>query len=260
MKKSMLELWKFRELIVALTFREIKVPYKQTFLGASWAVLQPAALTVIFTVVFGNFLKVGSESIPYPIFAYSALLPWTLFANSVTFGSLSVVNNGNLVTKVYFPREILPIASVVAAFFDFLIAGVIFLVMIYFYKIHLTLNILFLLIIVPAILMFTLGISFILSTLNVIFRDIKFVVPLGLQVWLYLSPVIYSMNQVPDNIRKIYIFNPIAPLLQSFRSVTLMGSPPVFIELYLSLVFSFFILILGYVFFKFKEKIFADVI
>ena len=122
MKQNINHLWNYRELLIAFTLREIKIRYKQTLLGASWAILQPAALTIIFSIVFGIFLKVTSGDVPYPIFAYSALLPWTFFATSISFGALSVVNNGNLVTKVYFPREILPFAAVGAAFIDFLSA------------------------------------------------------------------------------------------------------------------------------------------
>lgn len=260
MTKYIGELLLYRELIIALTLREIKVRYKQTIMGSSWAILQPVALTLIFTIVFGFFLKVSSEDIPYPIFAYSALLPWTFFTTSVSFGSQSVVNNANLVTKVYFPREILPISSLGGALFDLLIASVIFILMMFYYKVTFTPNIFFLLLIIPTIIIFTTGITFILSTLNVIFRDIKFVVPLMLQIWLYASPIIYSMNQVPDNIRRFYILNPMAPLLQSFRDVTVGGIMPNIFELSLAVGISVFIFIFGYLFFKYKEKIFADVI
>ncbi len=260
MLKHLKELYKFRELLMAFTLREIKVRYKQTILGASWAILQPVALTLIFTIVFGVFLKVKSGTIPYPIFAYSALLPWTFFSTSITFGSLSIVNNGNLISRIYFPREAMPIASMGAALFDFLIASIIFILMMFFYHVKISENILLLAVIIPTIVVFTLGISLILSALNVIFRDIKFIVPLGLQVWLYISPVIYSLNQVPDNIRKFYIINPMAVLLQSFRDVTVAGSAPNIKELFLAIVISISTLIVGYIFFKHKEKIFADVI
>ena len=260
MKKSINQLWSYRELLIAFTLREIKIRYKQTILGASWAILQPAALTIIFSIVFGVFLKVNSGSVPYPVFSYSALLPWTFFATAVSFGALSVVNNGNLVTKVYFPREILPLAAVGAAFIDFLSASLIFLLMFFVYKISISAVFLYVLLIFPSIFLLTMGISFILSALNVMFRDIRFVVPLILQIWLYLSPVIYSMDQVPEKFRKFYILNPMAPLIQSFRDVTVFGKSPNVGELTLAIIVSVLIFILGYLIFKAKERKFADII
>ena len=260
MKKSINQLWSYRELLIAFTLREIKIRYKQTILGASWAILQPAALTIIFSIVFGVFLKVNSGSVPYPVFSYSALLPWTFFATAVSFGALSVVNNGNLVTKVYFPREILPLAAVGAAFIDFLSASLIFLLMFFVYKISISAVFLYVLLIFPSIFLLTVGISFILSALNVMFRDIRFVVPLILQIWLYLSPVIYSMDQVPEKFRKFYILNPMAPLIQSFRDVTVFGKSPNVGELTLAIIVSVLIFILGYLIFKAKERKFADII
>lgn len=259
MKSWILELWYFRELLRALTIREIKVRYKQTLLGAAWAVLQPASLTVIFTIVFSLFLKVDSGSAPYPVFAYSALLPWTLFTNAVSFGALSVVNNGNLVTKIYFPREILPLASVGVAAFDFLMASVVFVFLLIFYKIQVGLALLYLPVYLILIVMFTIGISFILSTLNVLYRDIKFVVPLLLSIWLYLTPVIYSTNQVPDKYRFYLKLNPLVSLIEGFRDAAIFNTAPSLVELAIYFTTAFLIFILGYLFFKSKEKIFADV-
>jgi len=253
------ELWEFRELLWALTLREIKVRYKQTVLGVLWAILQPVALTLIFTVVFGFFLKVDSGSVPYPIFAYSALLPWTFFTTAVSFGALSVVNNGNLVTKVYFPREILPLASVGAAFFDFLMASLVFASLLIIYHVHITLSILFIFIVVPSIFLITVGISFFLSTINVLFRDIRFVVPLVLQIWLYLTPVIYSSGQVPEKYRIFLSLNPLTPLIEGFRDITVYGKFPSSFHIILSLLISLAIFFVGFWFFKSKERIFADV-
>lgn len=259
MKSWILELWHFRELLLVLTLREIKVRYKQTLLGAAWAILQPASLTIIFTIVFGIFLKVDSGSVPYPVFAYSALLPWTFFTSSVSFGALSVVNNGNLVTKVYFPREILPLASIGAALFDFIMAAIVFAVLIFFYHIQIGLNILYFPLFIFLILLLTTGISFILSTANVLFRDIKFVVPLLLQIWLFLTPIIYSINQVPEKYRVFLMLNPLVPLIEGVRDVTIFNKSPNLLEMAVSFLFAFLIFILGYLWFKSKEKIFADV-
>ncbi|MDO8487508.1 MAG: ABC transporter permease [Candidatus Curtissbacteria bacterium] len=260
MKKWFLELWKFRELLWVFTLKEIKIRYKQTILGVAWAILQPAALTIIFTVIFGLFLKVHSENIPYPIFAYSALLPWTFFSTAVSFGALSVVNNSGLVTKIYFPKEVLPLSAIGAAFFDFLMASLIFILMMFIYKIPITLNILFVFILIPATLLFAIGISFFLSAINVLFRDIRFVVPLVLQVWLYLTPVIYSFGQIPEKYRVLISLNPLVGLIQGFRDVTVLGKMPDLNLTVFSLVVSLAVFFLGYWFFKSKESIFADVI
>ncbi len=260
MKQWILELWHFRELLAALTAREIKVRYKQTLLGAAWAILQPLSLTMIFTLVFGMILKVDSGGVAYPVFAFSALVPWMFFSNSVTFGSLSVVNNGNLVTKVYFPREILPLSSIGAALFDFLMAGIVFLLIIFIYQIPLNYNFLLILIIIPSIVFLTAGISFFFSAINVMFRDIRFVIPLLLQIWLYLTPVIYSSNQVPAKFQLFFNLNPLVAVIENFRLVTIYGSLPNIGEIGFNLVLSITIFVLGYWFFKSKEKIFADVI
>ncbi len=260
MKSWILELWKFRELLWAFTLKEVKIRYKQTILGVAWAILQPAVLTLILTIVFGIFLKVKSGTIPYPIFAYSALLPWTFFATAISFGALSVVNNGGLVTKIYFPREVLPLAAVGAAFFDLLMASVIFILMILFYKVPINVNILYLVVIVPSLFFLTTGISLVLSTLNVLFRDIRFIVPLVLQIWLYLSPVIYSQNQVPKKYQFFMKLNPVAPLIEGFRDVTVFGKSPDTLSLAIGVVVSILIFLAGYWFFKSKERIFADVI
>ena len=260
MKNWIIELWHFRELLWALTLKEIKIRYKQTILGVAWAILQPAALTIIFTVVFGIFLKVNSGDIPYPIFAYSALLPWTFFTTAVSFGALSVVNNGNLVTKVYFPREILPFSAVFAAFFDFLMASIIFLIMLLYYKIDLTLNLFLLIIPVVSILLFTAGISLLLSALNVLFRDIRFVVPLILQIWLYATPVIYPLDQVPQKYKFLMLFNPMTSLIESFRNFALHKGSVSGGMIFLSIIVSVLTFMLGYLFFKYRERVFADVI
>lgn len=260
MKHWFAELWHFRELLMALSAREIKIRYKQTLLGAAWAILQPLSLTLIFTLVFGIILKVDSGGVPYPVFAYSALVPWTFFSNSVTFGSLSVVNNGNLVTKVYFPREILPLSSIGAALFDFLMAGLVFLLILFFYRVAVNINFLFIFIIIPSIVLITSGISFFLSAVNVMFRDIRFVIPLLLQIWLYVTPVIYSTSQIPQKYQPLFKLNPLVSIIENFRQVTIYGNLPNLLEIGFNLVLSFLIFILGYWFFKSKEKIFADVI
>lgn len=259
MTKWIVELFRYRELLVALTLREIKIRYKQTLLGVAWAILQPASLTVLFTVVFGIFLRVDSGGVPYPVFAFSALVPWMFFSNSISFGSLSVVNNGNLVTKVYFPREILPLSSVGAVFFDFLMAFLIFAILMLFYGVTVSLSLLYILILIPAIIFLTAGVSFMFSTINVLYRDIRFVVPLILQIWLFLTPVMYSTSQIPQKYQIYLKLNPLVSLIENFRAVTIYNKSPNIAEMIFYFLLSILIFLLGYWFFKSREKIFADV-
>lgn len=253
------ELWQFRELLIALTAREIKIRYKQTFLGIAWAILQPASLTFIFTLVFGFFLNISTGDVPYPIFVYSALVPWMFFSNSLSFGSLSVVNNGNLVTKIYFPREILPLSSIGAVLFDFVMASIVFIFLMYVYKISPTFNLLYVALILPSLFFLTCGIAFIFSAINVLYRDIKFVVPLVIQIWLFLTPIVYSTSQVPEKYHIFLKINPLVPLLENFRLVTVYAKAPNIGEIVLFTVISIMIFFVGYWFFKRYEKIFADV-
>ncbi|KKS83251.1 MAG: ABC-2 type transporter [Candidatus Gottesmanbacteria bacterium GW2011_GWA1_43_11] len=260
MIKYLKKLFGSRELLIALTKREIKIRYKQTTLGAIWAILQPLSLMVIFTVVFSVFLKVDSQGVPYPLFSFSALLPWTFFATSISFGALSVINNSSLVSKVYFPREVLPLASLGAALLDFGISGVIFLGFIFWYKTQLTLQILWVFPIIATEIVFIAALLFFLSSLVVLWRDLKFIVPLVVQVWMYTTPVIYPISRVPENFRALYTLNPMAIVIDSFRRVTIMGKPPVLPELGTAIVVSVILFTAGYAFFKLKERVFADII
>lgn len=254
------ELYNYRELLLAFSQKEIKIRYKQTVLGFLWAILQPAALTLIFTVVFGLFLKVNSNSAPYPVFAYSALLLWSFFTSAVSFGSLAVVNNASLVTKVYFPREIMPISAIIAALFDFGIASIIFILMLAFYGVSPSINLLYLLVIIPSFIILTSGIVFILTTINVLYRDVRFILPMVIQVLLYVTPVIYSLEQVPAKYRFFIVANPLSGLVEGFRQVTVFGKPPDLLALSYSSSVAILLFLIGFWFFKNKEKIFADVI
>ncbi len=258
--KHLKELFKYHELLIALTKREIMVRYKQTLLGAAWAVIQPLAFMVIFAVVFGTFLKIESNGLPYPIFSYSALLPWTFFATSVSFGALSIVNNGNLISKVYFPRETLPFANLLAAFVDFAVAGIIFVLMILFYKIKISANIFFVVPIIAVEILFSSSILLFTSALNVIWRDVKFIVPLALQLWMFATPVIYPASRVPQNLKQIYFLDPMAVIIENFRKVTISSAPPDWGQLLIAGIESLILLWIGYAFFKAKERIFADII
>ena len=254
------ELLSRRDLLVTWTIRDIRIRYKQSFLGAAWAILQPLSATIIFSVIFSRFIQVSTDGIPHPIFYYSALLPWTFLATAVSFGVTSLINNMNLVTKVYFPREILPLAAILASVVDFLIASLIFLGMMIFYQIPLSTSF----IAVPLLLfiqfILVTGIVLLASALTVFYRDFRFVVPLGLQLWMYLTPIIYPLSMVPERFRSLYMLNPMAALIDSYRRVILEGRWPHVPPLLLASAVSIVLLVGAYRFFKRAEGVFADII
>lgn len=255
------ELYAYRELLLSFAVREIKLRYKQTIMGVSWAVVQPLLMMVVFTVVFKKFINVSSEGLPYPIFSYSALLPWTFFSTSVSFGSGSLVTNSNLVTKIYFPRETIPLASILAAGVDFAIASVIFVAMMIYYRVPLTPAMAYIALLIPLQVMFTAAVVFFLSATNVYFRDVRYAVPFVIQLWLYSTPIAFSMEAVPEALRLPYVMvNPLAGLIDSFRAVVLHGRPPVPEYLLVVGVVSITLFFGSYVFFKRMERNFADVI
>jgi len=254
------ELYRYRDLVIVWGMREIRIRYKQSLLGVGWAILQPLVMMVIFTVVFSLFARVPTNGIPYPIFSYTALLPWTMFATAITFGVPSLINNLNLVVRTYFPREILPIGAVGASLFDFLVASSIFIVMLFFYHVKLTWAVAWLPIVLIIQLMLTLGIIFLGSAVIVFYRDIRFLVPLGLQIWMYLTPIIYPITSVPERFLPIYMLNPMAGIITSYRQIILYGQPPSWNYLGISAVEAVVMLILGYLVFKRLEISFADII
>lgn len=260
MTKFITELWEYRELLVALTLREIKVRYKQTILGAAWAIIQPFILMIIFIIVFGFFLNIKTDDAPYPIFYYSALLPWTFFSTALTFGSMALVNNSNLISKVYFPRETLPFASLGAALLDFLIAGIIFIGLLFYFKTHITFNLIYVFPILLLEIFFTAAMILLSSALNVLWRDVKFIIPLLLQIWMFATPVIYPLSKVPKNLQFYYKLNPMAIVIENFRLVTAFGRSPDWSDLFWSFVIISILFWTSYKFFKFKERVFADVI
>lgn len=254
------ELFRYRELLWSWVARNIKVRYKQSLLGVAWAILQPLSATVIMAVVFSRFIRVSTDGIPHPIFYYSALLPWTFSATSINTGTTCLVSNMGLVTKIYFPREILPISAVLASFVDFLIAAVIFVGMIVFYRVPVTPSWVW----IPALLliqiMLTLGVVLFASALNVFYRDIRFVVPLGMQLWMYLTPIIYPLSVVPERFRRLYVLNPMAGLIDSYRRIILQARWPDVTYLLTAAVVSTVVFLLAYVYFKRAEAVFADII
>lgn len=253
-------LYKFRELLWMWTVRDIKVRYKQSVLGAAWAILQPLSLTAIFTVVFSHLARVPTDGIPYPVFAYTALLPWTLLSTAISFAAPSLVNNMQLVTKIYFPKEILPLASVGVAVVDFAVAILVFVGMMLLYQVPLRSTFLWVILILAIQIALMVGVSLLAASVNVFYRDIRFVVPLALQLWLYASPVIYPASLVPGQFRLLYMVNPMAGLIESYRRTLLQGQAPVGIELILAGAVSLLLCTLGYLYFKRVEPEFADII
>lgn len=252
------ELYQHRDLLVLWTLRDVKVRYKQSFLGVAWALLQPVAIMVVFTLIFSLITHVPSDGFPYPIFSYSALLPWTFLSTSLTVAIPSLVNNTNLVTKTYFPREVLPIAGVAASLVDFGIASVVFVGMMIIYRVGVAPSI----VLVPLILVvqvaLVLGVALWASALNVFYRDIRFILPLGIQVWMYLTPVIYPVSVVPERFRFLYMLNPMASIVDGYRQAVLYGRAPNLGYFGLASIVSMLVLVFGYRYFKSAELQFAD--
>ncbi|MGD0877091.1 MAG: ABC transporter permease [Anaerolineales bacterium] len=254
------ELWKFRELLFFLTWRDIKVRYKQTALGAAWAILQPVLTMILFSIVFGGLAKLPSEGIPYPIFTFTALLPWQLFAFALSESSNSLVGSQNLVSKVYFPRLVVPFSSVLAGVIDFAIALVVLIGMMAFYHIRLTLLIFLLPVFLLLALASALAVGLWLSALNVKYRDIRYVVPFLTQFWMYATPIAYSSSLIPEKWRWLYSLNPMTGVVEGFRLAILGKSSLDVFSLSVSAAVVVLLLIGGLYYFKRMESSFADII
>jgi len=256
---DLLDLWRYRELLLLLTWRDIKVRYAQTALGASWAILQPLLTMVIFSVIFGQLAKLPSDGIPYPIFTYVALLPWQLFAFSLTNSSQSLVGSQNLVSKVYFPRLVIPIASVLPGLVDFAISFLVLIGMLIYYQIPLTLRILSLPLFLALAVASALAVGLWLSALNVEYRDIRYIVPFMTLFWQYATPVAYSASLIPEKWRLLYGLNPMTGVVEGFRWA-LLGSGQVDGMVWVSITIIIVILFTGLAYFRRMEATFADVI
>ena len=254
------DLWFYRELIYFMTWRDIKVRYKQAFLGISWAILNPILTMVIFSVIFGNLAKLPSEGIPYPLFSFAGLLPWNLFAMALQRSSTSLVSNANLLTKVYFPRLVIPFASVLAALVDFGLAFLIMLALMVYYQVWPTWNILWLIPLALLAMVTALSVGIWLSALNVQYRDVQQMVPFLINAWMYASPVAYSAGLIPSGKWQIiYGLNPMAGVIQGFRWALLGGTPPDNLLL-VSIVVVILLLISGLFYFRRMERTFADTV
>ena len=254
------EVWEYRGLISIFVWRDLKVRYRQTVIGALWAIIQPFLTMVVFSVFFGRLAGMPSDSIPYPIFSYAALVPWTFFANSINQASNSLVNHAEMIKKIYFPRLTMPIASLLGGLVDFVLAFIILLGMMLYYGFVPTINILWFPFFVLLAMMTALGVSLWLSAMNVQFRDVRYMIPFITQVWLFATPVAYPSSLLSEPWRTLYGLNPMVGVVEGFRWA-LLGTDtapgPTFI---VSFFVAFLILVSGIYYFRRMEKTFADVI
>lgn len=254
------ELWEYRELIYFLVWRDIKVRYKQTALGMAWAIIQPFFTMVVFSIFFGRLAKVASDGIPYPIFSYAALVPWTFFSHVLNSSSNSVVNSSNLVKKVYFPRLALPISNALSGVVDFAIAFVVLLGMMLYYDMTPTANVVWLPFFLLLALITSLGVGLWLSALNVQFRDVRYTLPFITQFWLFATPIAYPSSLLPEPWRTIYGLNPLVGVVEGFRWALLGAQTKPGLMIIASSLAALGLLISGIFYFKSMEKTFADIV
>ena len=254
------ELWAFRDLLVLLAARDIKLRYKQTALGVIWVILQPLIAGLIFTVIFGRLAKLPSSGIPYLPFVFAGLLPWNLFAGALQRAGNSLVSDSRLISKVYFPRMAIPIASSAAVLVDFAVALVVMFGLLLFYGMPLTPKLLALPFFITLVLVISIGVSLFFSALNVYYRDFMYALPFLIQVWMYASPVVYSADLIPGPLKPLYAINPLVGVIDGFRwSLLGVGEFPT-VSVLISLVFGLFLFFAGAMIFQRVERSFADVI
>ncbi len=256
------DLWHYRELLYFLVWRDVKVRYKQTALGIVWVLLQPLLSTVVFTVLFGVILGVQTGNVPYPVFALAGLVPWQYFAGSLNRGSTNLVNSANLITKVYFPRLVIPLSSVLSGLVDFAVGFGAMIVLMLIYRVPLTWNVLLLPFFLLLALATALGFSLWLSALNVKYRDVKYVVPFMVQIWMYLTPVIYPVTIIPQRFRPYLALNPMTGVVEGFRWALLgeTGAQAPGGLFAVSVLITLVVLIAGAFYFRSVERTFADII
>jgi len=253
------DIWAYRELLFFLTWRDVKVRYKQTILGAAWAILQPLFMMIIFTIFFGRLAGIDSKGLPYPIFALAALVPWTFFSNTITASGNSLVGSAHLITKVYFPRLIVPAAAMMAGLVDFILAFMLLVIMMIYYRVPLTVQVLFLPILVLFTALFGLGVGTWMSALNVKYRDVRFALPFLIQLWMFVSSVILPSSSLPAKYRWILMLNPMSGIIEGYRSA-LFGLPFDWPALGIAGVLTIVMLFYAVYSFSKAERSFADII
>jgi lipopolysaccharide transport system permease protein len=254
------ELWEYRELIYFLTWRDVKVRYKQTVLGAGWAIIQPFFSMLVFSLFFGRLAKIPSDGIPYPIFSYAALVPWTFFAHGLSQASNSLINSANLIKKVYFPRLGIPLATVLSGVVDFTLAFIVLLGMMLFYGIVPTVNTLWLPLFLLLALVTALGVGFWLSAMNVQFRDVRYTIPFLTQFWLFATPIAYPSSLLSEPWRTLYGLNPMVGVVEGFRWALLDTDTAPGPIVTVSALAALTVLVSGAFYFRRMEKTFADVV
>ena len=254
------ELWQYRELLYFLVWRDTKVRYKQTALGAAWAIIQPFFTMLVFTLFFGKLANIQSDGIPYALFSYAALVPWTFFANGLSQSADSLVGSANLIKKVYFPRLVVPLAAVLSGVVDFALAFVVLIGMMLYYGIAPTLNVIWLPPLLLLALITSLGVGLWLSALNVEFRDVRYVVPFLIQFWLFATPIAYPSSLLPEPWRTLYGLNPMAGVVEGFRWAPLGTNTAPGAMVLVSALAAAEILVSGAYYFRRMEKTFADVV
>jgi len=259
-KLDLVALWEFRELFYFLVWRDVKIRYKQTVIGAAWAIVQPVMTMVVFTVIFGNFAKIPSDGLPYAIFSYTALLPWNYFSQAIARSGNSLVGDANLIKKVYFPRLIIPLASVSSPLVDFFVSFLVLLAMLAWFGIAPGWSVLVLPLFLVLAFMTALAVGLWLSPLNARYRDIRYTIPFLTQLWMYASPVVYSVSMVLEKWRLIFSLNPLAGVIEGFRWALLGKGNPAIGAIMISACVVLMLLLGGVFFFKRMERYFADIL
>jgi lipopolysaccharide transport system permease protein len=257
---DLVSIWKYRELLYFLVWRDLKVRYKQTVIGIGWAVLQPLTTMVIFTVIFGHFAKIPSDGLPYPVFAYCALLPWNYFATALNRCIVSVVGDANLISKVYFPRLVLPIVGTLSGIVDFFVSSLLLLGLLAWYEIGITWWVVTLPLFLGFALLTALAVGLWLSALNVRYRDVSYTIPFLIQIWMFASPVVYPVSMIPEKYRLLYSLNPMAGIIEGFRWALLGKASPDFGVMAVSAAVVLLVLTGGLIYFRNMERTFADVV
>ncbi|OGD63333.1 hypothetical protein A2160_02505 [Candidatus Beckwithbacteria bacterium RBG_13_42_9] len=260
MLKELKELYQYRYLITTFVIRDVKARYRQTSLGIGWAIIQPLFLTGIFTIIFGNFLKVSTSGIPYPVFSFIALAAWTFISRSITAGSANLIGNSTIISKVYFPREVIPLATVISSLVDFGISSILMFLLLIFYHISFTWHLVLIPIIFLIQILMAISLALFSAAATVVFRDLLFAIPFLVQILMYGSPIIYSVKNLQRQFQILFYFNPITGIIEGYRSVLLYHEIPNLIYLGISFGFSIILLWTSYVFFKRIERYLADVV
>lgn len=258
-KLNLKELWEYRELLLAFSVRDIKVRYKQTVLGATWAILQPLVTMLIFTVIFGRLAGIPSEGFAYPVFVYAGLLPWMLFSGSVSTSSGSMVGSAQMVSKIYFPRVVIPFSSIASGLVDFFVSVIILLLLMVIYDVTWTWHLLLAPLFLIGVILVALGVGTALSALTVSYRDFRYVVPFMMQIWMFLTPVVYPLSFIPETWRWLLYLNPLTGYIDGFRSVFL-GAPFNLVGILSAAVLTALVFLGGLKYFRKVEQRFADVI